>query len=160
MKIAKKAAVAVLCAALLLLGSGVCPYNYIDFSIPIVANADYSPSDSDFAVTIPVSVQLGNTAEIKFSDVNLSNGEHISISLSGASGTGNTLALSGAEGKEISYSIKQNDENGAEITIGEEFFTTTKDSTVSLYFTEPENLPAYSGEYNGTVTFSIKSAPD
>ena len=154
MKIAKKAAV-VLCAGLLLLVSGVFP-----FSIPIVANADYSPSDSDFAVTIPVSVQLGDTAEIKFSDVNLSNGEHISISLSGASGTGNTLALRGSEGKEVSYAIKKGNKDGDNVNVGEEFFTTTKDSTVSLYFTEPENLPAYSGEYNGTVTFSIKSAPD
>ena len=58
MKILKNT-VAVSCAALLLLGSGVCPYNYVDFSIPIVANAevktidlstlssDYTISDSD-----------------------------------------------------------------------------------------------------------------
>ncbi len=35
-----KNAVAVLCAALLLLGSGVFPYHDVDFSIPIIANAE------------------------------------------------------------------------------------------------------------------------
>lgn len=138
-------------------GSGSSNSGNITYNGGIVNGVNYN--SSEFIVTIPASVQLGETATIEFSDVYLSSDEEIKVSLSNASGQGNSLALTGDGGAELSYKIKQNDENGNDVNVGDEFFTTAEDSTVSLYFTEPENIPEYSGEYSGSVTFLIKLAP-
>ena len=82
-----KNSVAVSCAALLLVGSGICPYNYVDFSIPIVANAevktidlstlssDYTISDSDEYIitgtTTEYRIIVTGSPTITLSDVNM-----------------------------------------------------------------------------------------
>lgn len=114
---------------------------------------DFTPAS--FTVTIPSTVKLGESVDIKLGDVVVGKDRAIDVKLIKASGKNNTLALS-VNGEEIPYAIKKNDENGDEVKVGETVLLATENSNVKLYFTEPTTVPKYTGNYTGTVTFMVK----
>ncbi len=117
----------------------------------IVNGVNYTPLSS-YTVTIPATVTLGESVDIKVSDVVLGNYKAIEVKLLEASGKNNTFTLS-CDGREIPYDIKMNDENGTKVNVGDKILSATGDKSVKLYFTKPAEVPEYPGNYTGTLRF-------
>ncbi len=129
-----------------------------------------------YTVTIPATEELGGTATVSASGVNVVSGSCLVVTLSGTSGTGNNFKLTTAEGAELSYTITraEQESGGIEIsggsvsasgsntsvTVGSTVLTVaggTADSSGSttLTFSAPTTAVRYSGDYKGTVTFTV-----
>ena len=118
---------------------------------------NWGPQCVAYTVTIPATVELGNKATIKAKDVILPNGK--------------TLNVKVAEGSK--FEVAQVDDNDA--VVDKCAYTVTKgetktpvnpsdtvltavngesEKTVELQFNKPETT-TYSGEYKGTVKFTV-----
>ena len=124
------------------------------FTMParkLTVTAQYTNAQS-YTVTIPASVELGNTAKIQAEDVNVVSGSQLVVRLSNANG----LKLTTPEGAEQLYTIKNGgnsiQENDAVLTVAGG--TADNSGTVSLDFA-PDGEPKYAGVYTGTVMFSV-----
>ena len=124
------------------------------FTMParkLTVTAQYTNAPS-YTVTIPASVELGNTAKIQAEDVNVVSGSQLVVRLSNANG----LKLTTPEGAEQLYTIKNGgnsiQENDAVLTVAGG--TADNSGTVSLDFA-PDGEPKYAGVYTGTVMFSV-----
>lgn len=124
------------------------------FTMParkLTITAQYTNAPS-YTVTIPASVELGNTAEIQAEDVNVVSGSQLVVRLSDANG----LKLTTQEGAEQLYTIKNGEtsikESDAVLTVAGG--TANNSGTVSLDFA-PDGEPKYAGVYTGTVMFSV-----
>lgn len=124
------------------------------FTMParkLTVTAQYTNAPS-YTVTIPASVELGNTAKIQAEDVNVVSGSQLVVRLSNANG----LKLTTPEGAEQLYTIKNGEtsiqESDAVLTVAGG--TADNSGTVSLDFT-PDGEPKYAGVYTGTVMFSV-----
>lgn len=124
------------------------------FTMParkLTVTAQYTNAPS-YTVTIPASVELGNTAEIQAENVNVVSGSQLVVRLSNANG----LKLTTPEGAEQLYTIKNGgnsiQENDAVLTVAGG--TADNSGTVSLDFA-PDGEPKYAGVYTGTVMFSV-----
>ena len=120
--------------------------------VPISA-ADVAPK---YTVTIPPSVSLGETAVITAKDLGLSDGDSVSVTLSGTGEEDNAFRLHNGE-HELLYSVTQ---NGREIAVGTNIFTANfgvQEKSAELAFTLVTKRP-YPGEYTGKVDFTISTA--
>lgn len=124
------------------------------FTMParkLTVTAQYTNAPS-YTVTIPASVELGNTAEIQAENVNVVSGSQLVVRLSDANG----LKLTTPEGAEQLYTIKNGEsivaEDNAVLTVAGG--TANNSGTVSLDFA-PDGEPKYAGVYTGTVMFSV-----
>ena len=124
------------------------------FTMPaqkLTVTAQYTNAPS-YTVTIPASVELGNTAEIQAENVNVVSGSQLVVRLSDANG----LKLTTQEGAEQLYTIKNGEtsiqENDAVLTVAGG--TADNSGTVSLDFA-PDGEPKYAGVYTGTVMFNV-----
>ena len=130
-----------------------------------------------YTVTIPATVELGNTAstkaDITAKDVTLPANQTLKVTINGINGTNGidstndingTNGINGSNGvftatldstsETVSYTIK----NGTtELTPGETVLTAASGEagkTTALTFVKPDNAP-YAGSYTGTVTFTV-----
>ena len=124
------------------------------FTMParkLTITAQYTNAPS-YTVTIPASVELGNTAEIQAENVNVVSGSQLVVRLSDADG----WKLTTPEGAEQLYTIKNGEnsirESDAVLTVAGG--TADNSGTVSLDFA-PDGEPKYAGVYTGTVMFSV-----
>ena len=124
------------------------------FTMParkLTVTAQYTNAPS-YTVTIPASVELGNTAEIQAENVNVVSGSQLVVRLSDADG----WKLKTPEGAEQLYTIKNGEsivaEDDAVLTVAGG--TTNNSGTVSLDFA-PDGEPKYAGVYTGTVMFNV-----
>lgn len=124
------------------------------FTMParkLTVTAQYTNAPS-YTVTIPASVELGNTAKIQAENVNVVSGSQLVVRLSNANG----LKLTTPEGAGQLYTIKNGgdsiQENDAVLTVAGG--TADNSGTVSLDFA-PDGEPKYAGVYTGTVMFSV-----
>ena len=124
------------------------------FTMParkLTITAQYTNAPS-YTVTIPASVELGNTAKIQAENVNVVSGSQLVVRLSNANG----LKLTTPEGAGQLYTIKNGEnsiqENDAVLTVAGG--TADNSGTVSLNFA-PDGEPKYAGVYTGTVMFSV-----
>lgn len=124
------------------------------FTMParkLTVTAQYTNAPS-YTVTIPASVELGNTAEIQAENVNVVSGSQLVVRLSDANG----LKLTTPEGAEQLYTIKNGEsivaEDDAVLTVAGG--TANNSGTVSLDFA-PDGEPKYAGVYTGTVMFNV-----
>ena len=124
------------------------------FTMParkLTVTAQYTNAPS-YTVTIPASVELGNTAEIQAENVNVVSGSQLVVRLSDADG----WKLKTPEGAEQLYTIKNGEsivaEDDAVLTVAGG--TANNSGTVSLDFA-PDGEPKYAGVYTGTVMFNV-----
>lgn len=124
------------------------------FTMParkLTVTAQYTNAPS-YTVTIPASVELGNTAEIQAENVNVVSGSQLVVRLSDADG----WKLKTPEGAEQLYMIKNGEsivaEDDAVLTVAGG--TANNSGTVSLDFA-PDGEPKYAGVYTGTVMFNV-----
>ncbi len=107
-------------------------------------------------VTIPATVELGTTATIKAKDVILPNGKELKVKVATDSPFEVTL-----DGDTRAYTVTNKGENpekpdGTPVTPGDPVLTAENGNskTVYLQFNKPETT-TYSGEYKGTVKFTV-----
>ena len=110
-----------------------------------------------YTVTIPATVELGGTATVNANGVTIVEGSQLVVTLSGTSDTGNAFKLTTAEGAELSYTVSIGDTalavNEAVLTVAGG--TATNSGSATLTFSKPTTAIQYSGDYKGTVTFSV-----
>ena len=111
--------------------------------------------DPAYTVTIPETVNLGDTVEIKAEDVVVDFGSQVEVALAGTSGENNAFQLKSAEGATLNYTVKNGD---TEVHVGDTVLTvnpaTASAGSTTLSFEKPENA-RLSGDYAGTLTFSV-----
>lgn len=120
-----------------------------------INGVEQEPTPETYTVTIPADVKLGQSAEISISDVTgiAENYDKLCVKLSSDSPEGDTFQLFSGDNK-LDYNIKMNGKAvSKESNIIEVCENVNK--TASLEFTEPLSKPTYSGEYTGTLTFTI-----
>lgn len=105
-----------------------------------------------YTVTIPATVQLGNTATISAEGVNVVSGSSLVVTLTDARG----FKLTTDEGAELSYSVTQ---NGTEVSTSGTVLTVAggnanASGSTSLGFALNDTV-RYSGNYTGILTFSV-----
>lgn len=119
------------------------------------ANVDYTVNQM-YTVTIPETVELGSTAKIKAENVFLVKGQQIEVALTGTSDSDSKFKVKSAEGAELEYTIKN--ENNKEIKVSDTVLianpTNGKTSETTLTFSAPTESK-FSGTYKGTVTFTV-----
>ena len=108
-----------------------------------------------YTVTIPATVELGETAEIKAENVVVEKGSQVDIKLTDTSEADNSFKLKTDEGAELAYTVN----NGTnDISVGDTVLTVNPDNsdtgTANLSFVK-QGSEAYAGAYKGTVTFTI-----
>ena len=110
-----------------------------------------SASIPAYTVTIPETVELGDSAEISAENVSLPDGFSLCVKLTDAS----DFKVKSDKGAELSYTITK---DGAPITVNAIVLSVPGGSdtgAATLVFSKPEN-PVYAGKYKGSLTFSIK----
>ena len=110
-------------------------------------------SNAAYTVTIPATVELGNTATIEAENVNLNAGEQLNVTLSGTSGAENAFKLTTATDS-LTYTVSKDDDNVAVGDVVLNVAAGTQTGSSTLTFNEPATTPN-AGDYTGTVTFTI-----
>lgn len=107
-----------------------------------------------YTVTIPASVELGNTATITATGVTLPDGKELNVKVATESGRFE-VAL---DGDTREYTVTNVTDGGTEVKPGGNPVLTVvngvAESSVKLQFNKPETT-TYSGEYKGTVKFTV-----
>ena len=122
----------------------------------IVVTMTVAPS---FIVTIPATVELGDTATISASDVIVDEGKQLEVSLSGTSDDeGNAFTMSNGQNGILTYTVT-NDES-RNVQVGDTILAVNPSNSASgsatLNFKQPTSMPAFAGKYFGTVTFTVE----
>lgn len=118
-----------------------------------ISAADNAPK---YTVTIPASVSLGETAVITASDLSLSDGDTVSVLLSGTGEADNAFRLHNGE-HELLYTVTQ---NGNALTVGDTVLSVPFGATAKsaeLAFVLATRRP-YPGAYTGNVAFTISTS--
>jgi lipopolysaccharide export system protein LptA len=136
---------------------GLCDYGCTaslihDATVPVQYQVEPT-----YTVTIPATVQLGETATIEAENVVIAKGKQVEVVLADT----NDFTVTTARGAELIYTVK----NG-ETVVNEGDIVLTVNPTIgnggstTLAFIAPEDV-TFAGEYSGTVTFtiSVKDAP-
>ncbi|MGN0523932.1 MAG: ubiquitin-like protein [Eubacterium sp.] len=108
-----------------------------------------------YTVTIPATVELGGTAEIKAENVVVEKGSQVEVKLTDTSEADNSFKLKSNEGAELTYTVN----NGTnDISVGDTVLAVNPDDTstgaANLTFAQSGNAD-YAGDYSGTVTFTV-----
>ena len=115
-----------------------------------------------YTVTIPASVSLGDTAEVKAEDVVIERGKQLVVTLAGTNEADNSFKLKTAEGTELVYTVKNGEDT---VQPGDNVLTVNPDDSASgntaLSFIAPSSV-IYAGTYTGTVIFtvSVETVPE
>ncbi len=103
-----------------------------------------------YTVTIPASVTLGETAEIKAENVVIEKGKQVEVKLSG-----DAFKLTSGENAEINYTVTK---DSTAVGVSDTVLTVNPDDSssgsVMLNFIAPSDF-TYAGIYTGTVTFTV-----
>ena len=111
-----------------------------------------------YTVTIPASVELGNTATIKATGVTLPNGKALNVTMSTESGLFEVALMNNNVAVDTCPYTVTNKNTTKEVTPGEKVLTADNDNpnnSVTLQFNVPTTTTTYSGTYTGTVTFTV-----
>ena len=106
-----------------------------------------------YTVTIPATVELGQTATISAENVVVAYGSQVEVSLTGTSDASNAFTLTTAEDAVINYNVTQGTDA---VSVGDTVLVVTPvdgSGDVTLSFSEPKTL-TYAGAYTGTLTFT------
>lgn len=128
-----------------------------------ITGADYIESTTitysvapTYTVTIPATVELGQTATISAENVVIEKGTQVEVSLTGTSEDDDTFKLKSQEGAELTYTVQN---GNADVAVGDTVLTVNPDDSASgettLSFIPPTGDIQFSGEYTGTVTFTV-----
>lgn len=112
-------------------------------------------SKISYTITIPASVALGQTAEIKAENVNLDDNQQVKVTLSATNESDNTFKVTSDEGAVLEYTVSNNNQN---VEVGDTVLAMNAEGTKStiLNFRKPDSESVqYSGNYNGTLEFNI-----
>lgn len=108
-----------------------------------------------YTVTIPATVELGNTAEIKAENVVVEKGSQVEVKLTDTSEDDNSFKLKSNEGAELAYTVNNGTNN---ISVGDTVLAVNPDDTstgaATLIFTQSGEAE-FAGDYSGTVTFTV-----
>ena len=108
-----------------------------------------------YTVTIPATVELGETAEIKAENVVVEKGSQVEVKLTDTSEANNSFKLKSNEGAELAYTVNNGTNN---ISIGDTVLAVNPDDTstgaATLIFTQSGEAE-FAGDYSGTVTFTV-----
>ena len=127
-------------------------FKYVEESTSTQISYSVAPT---YTVTIPATVELGETAEIKAENVVVEKGSQVEVKLTDTSEDDNSFKLKSNEGAELAYTIN----NGTnDISVGDTVLAVNPDNsdtgTANLSFVKQGN-EAYAGAYKGTVTFTV-----
>ena len=127
-------------------------FKYVEESTSTQISYSVAPT---YTVTIPATVELGNTAEIKAENVVVEKGSQVEVKLTDTSEDDNSFKLKSNEGAELAYTVN----NGTnDISVGDTVLAVNPDNsdtgTANLSFVKQGN-EAYAGAYKGTVTFTV-----
>ena len=104
-----------------------------------------------YTVTIPATVELGQTATISAENVVVEKGKQVEVSLTNANG----FKVTTPEGAELTYTVTKDEVAVAE---GDTVLTVNPDNSktgeTTLKFVAPETAQ-FAGDYTGTVTFTV-----
>ena len=104
-----------------------------------------------YTVTIPATVELGQTATISAENVVVEKGKQVEVSLTNANG----FKVTTPEGAELTYTVTKDEVAVAE---GDTVLTVNPDNSktgeTTLKFVAPATTQ-FAGNYTGTVTFTI-----
>lgn len=115
----------------------------------------------EYIVTIPASVELGQTATVSADKVTMTEEKKLVVTLSGTSGKDNAFTLSNGKTAVLAYTVTADKGSGAvPVTAGDTILEVAggvKDNSGStgMAFYAPAQTPVYSGEYTGKVTFTV-----
>ena len=119
-------------------------------------NVTYTVAPS-YTVTIPASVTLNTLAKkgsatVKAENVTVPHGKAVKVALTNA----NDFKVKSAEGAELTYTITKDRQNVAEngVVLSVASNATNKKGESILEFEITDKI-VYSGEYTGTVTFTV-----
>lgn len=114
------------------------------------ASVAYNVAPS-YTVTLPTTVNLGETVIITAENVVLPHGKQIEVSLCET----NSFQVESDEGAQLTYTVTNGESNIAE---GETILTVNplraNSGSASLSFTAPTEY-TYSGDYTGTIVFNV-----
>ncbi|WP_293966526.1 hypothetical protein [uncultured Eubacterium sp.] len=127
-------------------------FKYVEESTSTQISYSVAPT---YTITIPATVELGDTAEIKAENVVVEKGSQVEVKLTDTSEDDNSFKLKSNEGAELAYTIN----NGTnDISVGDTVLAVNPDNsdtgTANLSFFKQGN-EAYAGAYKGTVTFTV-----
>ncbi len=111
-----------------------------------------------YTVTIPGTVELGQTATISAENVVVAYGSQVEVSLTGTSDASNAFTLTTAEGAVINYNVNKGTEA---VSVGDTVLAVTPvdgSGDATLSFSEPKTL-TYAGAYTSTITFTVAVKP-
>ena len=114
--------------------------------------------DPAYTVTIPATVELGQTATISAENVVVAYGSQVEVSLTGTSDASNAFTLTTAEGAVINYNVNKGTEA---VSVGDTVLAVTPvdgSGDATLSFSEPKTL-TYAGAYTSTITFTVAVRP-
>ncbi|MEG2507447.1 MAG: hypothetical protein RSA93_07210, partial [Longicatena sp.] len=111
-------------------------------------SANVSPT---YTVTIPKSVELDSVATIKAENVLTEANKAVKVAVTATDQTGNVFAVSTNDNSVISYQLKK----GTSVMKIGDVMSFEQDGTEQLTFARIATNQIFSGEYSGTVTFSI-----
>ena len=127
-------------------------FKYVEESISTQISYSVTPT---YTVTIPATVELGGTAEIKTENVVVEKGSQVEVKLTDTSEADNSFKLKSNEGAELAYMVNDGTNN---ISVGDTVLAVNPDDTdtgtANLTFVK-QGSEAYAGAYRGTVTFTV-----
>ena len=127
-------------------------FKYVEESISTQISYSVTPT---YTVTIPATVDLGETAEIKAENVVVEKGSQVEVKLTDTSEADNSFKLKSNEGAELAYTVN---DGTNDISVGDTVLSVNPDNsdtgTANLSFVKQGN-EAYAGTYKGTVTFTV-----
>lgn len=127
-------------------------FKYVEESTSTQITYSVAPT---YTVTIPATVDLGETAEIKAENVVVEKGSQVEVKLTDTSEANNSFKLKSNEGAELAYTVNNGTNN---ISVGDTVLAVKPDDTstgaATLIFTQSGEAE-FAGDYSGTVTFTV-----
>ncbi len=112
----------------------------------------YVIAEPSYTVTIPATVELGESADIKIEDAVCPTGYEVKVALTETSGESNAFTLKNQHDETLAYTVTKGETN---VNVGDVVAKTSdSDVTETLTFSTPLGTPK-PGDYTGTVTFTV-----
>lgn len=130
-----------------------------DGSLPTFEPDEETSVEPTYSVTIPESVTLGGTVTVSASGVTVAEGYALNVSIDGEFAL--TDSSISEQYRSVPYSVYMGENAtctplvSGDNVLSVDGGTTDGSAGQVLYFSEPSQLPKYSGNYTGTVTFTV-----
>ena len=110
-----------------------------------------------YMVTIPATVELGQTATISAENVIVEKGKQVEVKLTATNEADNTFKLRTRQGAAVTYTVES---GGQTVEVGDTVLTVNPgiahSGSTDLSFVAPaDESISYAGIYTGTVTFTV-----